>query len=76
MMKITNKYYFSTEGETEKWYLQHLEKLINNEAASVCNVSFYVKKSNPVSYVKGINVLRGRLRFIMSLMWNLIKKMI
>lgn len=58
MMKITNKYYFSTEGETEKWYLQHLEKLINNEAASVCNVSFYVKKSNPVSYVKGINVLR------------------
>lgn len=58
MKKITNKYYFSTEGETEKWYLQHLEKLINNEAASVCNVSFYVKKSNPISYVKGINVLK------------------
>lgn len=56
-MKRTLKYYFSTEGETEKWYLQHLEKLINNEIASVYNVNFYVKKSNPISYVKSINVL-------------------
>lgn len=31
MKKKTCKlYYFSVEGETEKWYLEHLQKLINN----------------------------------------------
>lgn len=28
--KQTLKFYFSTEGETEKWYLEHLQTLINN----------------------------------------------
>lgn len=27
--KITKKYYFSVEGETEQWYLEWLRDLIN-----------------------------------------------
>ena len=30
-MKITRKYYFSVEGETEKWYLDWLEEELNHE---------------------------------------------
>lgn len=28
MKKVCNKYYLSVEGETEKWYFEHLQKLI------------------------------------------------
>lgn len=30
--KQTKKYYFSVEGETEKWYLEWLQKQINDSA--------------------------------------------
>lgn len=30
MRKECNKYYLSVEGETEKWYFEHLQELINN----------------------------------------------
>ena len=30
MKKTSNKYYLSVEGETEKWYFEHLQELINN----------------------------------------------
>ena len=30
MRKETKKYYFSVEGETEKWYLEWLENTINS----------------------------------------------
>ena len=55
--KITNKYYFSTEGETEKAYLDHLEKLINREVDIVSKVSFYTKKSRPNSFVKSLKTI-------------------
>lgn len=55
--KLTNKYYFSTEGETEKAYLDHLQKLINQEAGIVKKVSFYAKKSKPDSFVKTLNTI-------------------
>lgn len=38
-LKITNKYYFSVEGETEKWYLDWLQDKINNEPATKYKVS-------------------------------------
>ena len=38
--KTTKKYYFSVEGETEQWYLQWLQKIINETETSVYNVSF------------------------------------
>ena len=42
-MKKVNSYYFSVEGENEKWYCEHLQKLINNSEESVFNVQFIIK---------------------------------
>ena len=36
--KTQVKYYFSVEGDTEKWYLDWLEKIINNDPNSVITV--------------------------------------
>ncbi len=58
MHKKNNKqYYFSTEGETEQWYLEHLAKLINNNSQSCNTVSFKIKKAQPISYVKQLSVI-------------------
>lgn len=57
--KLTNKYYFSTEGETEKAYLDHLQKLINQEADILSKVSFLTKVCNPISFVKKLNISSG-----------------
>ena len=43
MKKICNKYYLSVEGETEKWYFEHLQKLINNKEELPCTVKLYIK---------------------------------
>lgn len=54
MKKITKRYYFSVEGETEVWYLDRLKELINSDTERKYNVSFVHKKeSNPISFVKG-----------------------
>ena len=58
MHKKNNKqYYFSTEGETEQWYLEHLAKLINNNSQSCNTVSFKIKKAQPISFVKQLSVI-------------------
>ncbi len=41
--KICNQYYFSVEGETEKWYFEHLQKLINNTDDIPFKVSFHLQ---------------------------------
>lgn len=56
--KRTLKFFFSTEGETEKWYLEHLQKLINNCETAKCKVSFFIKKSSPASFVKMISIIQ------------------
>lgn len=57
-MKTTQKYYFSVEGETEKWYLDWLQDKINNELASKYKVSIDSKiQKNPLKRAKSINVL-------------------
>ena len=63
MRKLTKKYYFSVEGETEKWYLDWLQDLINNSDAS-CKVSFNSKvEKDPVKYVKGtMKVMKAIIR--------------
>lgn len=43
-MKPNKKYYFTVEGETEQWYLQWLQKQINNDATS----KFTVKLDCPI----------------------------
>ena len=56
--KETNKYYFSVEGETEQWYLQWLQKQINNHPESSIKVQFDIKvEKNPLKYAKKINAL-------------------
>lgn len=54
MRKLTRKYYFSVEGETEKAYLKWLEKSINGSDCKY-SVSFSVKvQKDPLSFVKGL----------------------
>lgn len=56
-MKKVNSYYFSVEGENEKWYFEHLQKLINNSNEAVFNVQFEPKiEKSPLSRIKAINV--------------------
>ena len=57
--KLTNKYYFSVEGETEQWYLEWLQDLINNTEESVCKVSIDCPvKKNPLKHAKSLTVTR------------------
>lgn len=56
-MKKVNSYYFSVEGENEKWYFEHLQNLINNSEESIFNVQFIIKiDKSPLSRIKAINV--------------------
>lgn len=55
MRKETRKYYFSVEGETEKWYLDWLQKTINAIPESRYNVKFDSKiQKDPLARVKGM----------------------
>lgn len=47
-MKICNHYYFSVEGETEKSYLEHLQKLINSEECIPFKVDFDIKVNKSI----------------------------
>ena len=53
--KIRKNYYFSVEGETEKWYLKWLENQINNNDNALFKVNFtvYIQK-DPVAAIKRI----------------------
>lgn len=56
MKKICNKYYLSVEGETEKWYFEHLQKLINAKEEIPYNVKFDIKVNKSIeSRVKSIS---------------------
>ncbi|NLX00962.1 MAG: RloB domain-containing protein [Syntrophomonadaceae bacterium] len=57
MRKTTQKYYFSVEGETEKWYFDWLQEKINSEPAAKHKVSIDSKIQNPIKRAKSINVL-------------------
>ena len=47
--KKKNQYYFSVEGETEKWYLEHLEVLINSIDGISYTVEFNIRKCKSVT---------------------------
>lgn len=58
MRKETKKYYFSVEGETEKWYLQWLQNAINSNP----NTQYKVKldcpiQKDPLKRAKGLIAL-------------------
>lgn len=57
-MKTTRKYHFSVEGETEKWYLDWLQKTINNESSATHKVLIESKiEKNPLKRAKSMGVL-------------------
>jgi len=57
--KTTRKYYFSVEGETEKWYLNWLQKTINDTRNAKARVSFSIKvEKNPCAFVKSLSSLQ------------------
>ena len=64
--KQTLTYYFSVEGETEKWYLDWLEEQINlqDEAKFKVKIKAEVQK-DPVSYAKKLTVQRR------TIVWHL-----
>lgn len=57
-IKTTKKYYFTVEGETEKWYLDWLQEKINNEDSSKYKVAIDSKiQKNPLKRAKSLNVI-------------------
>lgn len=58
MRKETRKYYFSVEGETEKWYLDWLQKTINAIPDPKYNVKLDSKiQKDPLARVKGMTLI-------------------
>lgn len=65
-MKICNKYYLSVEGETEKWYFEHLQDLINNneviddykEERNFKRILTKINLDNVITAVKNGNEIR------------------
>ncbi len=55
--KITKRYYFSVEGETEKWYLNWLQNEINNQLQAIYRVSIVSKVQDPLKMVKSLTML-------------------
>ena len=55
--KICNQYYLSVEGETEKWYFEHLQELINNSKEIPFKVSFDIKVNKSISNESNFNYL-------------------
>lgn len=57
MKKLTKKFYFSVEGDTEVWYLDWLRDMINSVPERKCNVSFVRKKEiDPIRFVKWLSI--------------------
>ena len=59
MRKETIKYFFSVEGDTERWYLNWLQTKINSNEYSRYNIKIDCKRcSDPRTYVKNSNILK------------------
>lgn len=55
--KLSKKYYFSVEGETEQWYFKWLQNIINETPESKYKVSFDCPvQKNPIKRAKSIVV--------------------
>lgn len=58
MRKENRTYYFSVEGETEKWYLDWLQGLINANPATKYTVKLDSKiQKDPLARAKGLTIL-------------------
>lgn len=55
--KSTKKYFFTVEGETEKWYLEWLRDRINECEEAACKASFNIQvQKNPLKRAKSLAV--------------------
>jgi hypothetical protein len=53
----------SVEGETEKWYFEHLKKLVNESEDSIYKLKLNPKiKKSPKSFTKTLTALDGKVR--------------
>lgn len=58
--KINKTYYFSVEGDTEKWYLEWLKNLINSNEDAQCKVQFVIKTiADPIKMVKSLAIVNA-----------------
>ena len=58
LRKVCNKYFLSVEGETEKWYFEHLQNLINLNKEIPYTVKFDIKiNKSIISRAKGISAI-------------------
>ena len=56
-LKTTRLYYFSVEGETEQWYLEWLQDLINSSSPEA-KVKFNIQvQKDPLKRAKGLSML-------------------
>ena len=56
--KTCNQYYFSVEGETEKWYFEYLQELINSTDEIPFKVNFDIKiNKSIISRAKSISAI-------------------
>jgi hypothetical protein len=58
MRRQTLKFYFSVEGETEKWYLEWLQRTINHAPEASFNACFDCRiEKDPLKRARGLNIL-------------------
>ena len=56
--KTKIQYWFTVEGDTEEWYLDHIQRLINNSDDSKYTIRIEHKKcKSPKRYAKSISPL-------------------
>ena len=54
--KLTRKYYFSVDGETEQWYFRWLEEKINSDPGAECRTSLVCRRKDPLKNAKSLTV--------------------
>jgi hypothetical protein len=65
--KKCNTYYFSVEGETEKWYLDWLKNIINQNENIIYKVSIKREvEKDPLTYAKTLSVIRKTVVYHLS----------
>ncbi len=58
MLKENRTYYFSVEGETEQWYLEWLQRIINSYSPAKYTVKLDSKiQKDPLARAKGLTIL-------------------
>lgn len=66
-MKPTRTYFFTVEGETEKWYLEWLQKQINECEYATYRVSFDCQiQKNPLKRAKALTVTSKTILYHLS----------